>query len=757
MPCSIVSTSLPNISPSFLKAGHLNAVLIKEKCSFPRQEIKNREIFWNKKSVGDFAHGRLRVCTARANLGEARAHWTQDTGSSSEKNVRAQTAMGRLSMELWPKRKHSIHEIIGLIKEKLHSQLHSVRQMFRANDPKGEGTVSKEALNRILWNLCGYLTPQQVNHVLTRVGLVDHPSFSFDEFISCFLPKKVMQNEWLSPSRAKQLGDVGAKQKRSDPKCERMHDKNAERIWDLVKEKVNESDFSIEKYLPLSCLQASGNITAVQLKKSLDSMGLVINDDEFDRLWLRINKNNTQAINTNKLIKRLGVPVPDVCEPPRQSNTGRGMKSAVRNLSFEEVVSVLKSKLNESCLSMLHAFAKYDKDETGLATRTAFRQVLAQFNILMGAIDLEHLLARLNLRSKDGMVHYERFVEKLGSRSPLSVLNHTMENLNQSDRTAFLGSAEGLTASEAEVRLLELCQGLFLRLLTAFRKVDISDEGSVSLEKFKEILEKTFQIQLTEEQLQGAVSIFGDKETNLVSYTKFFALFHNRPTTCELKEEVERCSPLIHVNFHPDKLRYRESFKGDWSRYSHAQKIRPLQELRGLVYSLLQKNFRLFCRVFINVCQNDECTADKEKLDSILQRMNIILLPMELGKLWYSLPISYPVEAISLRKFLRHFSKLKIEKESGPREENPVALTQIKLRNHIIKQWKQIKSILRASDPSGSGKVPLRVVYALFLTLKCNVLPAEMDDLCLEFDRDKDGHFHYIQFLKFYVKSNKGT
>ncbi|MGH0117213.1 UNVERIFIED_CONTAM: hypothetical protein FKN15_046134 [Acipenser sinensis] len=234
----------------------------------------------------------------------------------------------------------------------------------------------REALNRILWNLCGYLTPQQVNHVLT-------------------------------------------------------------------------SDFSIEKYLPLSCLQASGNITAVQLKKSLDSMGLVINDDEFDRLWLR--------------------------------------------------------------------------------------------------------------------------------------------------------------------------------------KVDISDEGSVSLEKFKEILEKTFQIQLTEEQLQGAVSIIGDKETNLLSYTKFFALFHNRPTTCELKEEVERCSPFIHVNFRPDKLRYRESFKGDWSRYSHAQKIRPLQE------------------------------------------------------------------------------------------------------------------------------VPLRVVYALFLTLKCNVLPAEMDDLCLAFDRDKDGHFHYIQFLKFYVKSNKGT
>ncbi|MGH0147194.1 UNVERIFIED_CONTAM: hypothetical protein FKN15_015763 [Acipenser sinensis] len=110
------------------------------------------------------------------------------------------------------------------------------------------------------------------------------------------------------------------------------------------------------------------------------------------------------------------------------------------------------------------------------------------------------------------------------------------------------------------------------------RKVDNSDDGSVSLEKFKGILEKTFQIQLTEEQLQGAVSVIGDKETNLISYTKLFTPFQNRPTTCELKEEVERCSPLIHVNFCPDKLRYRESFKGDWSGYSHAQKIRPLQE-----------------------------------------------------------------------------------------------------------------------------------------------------------------------------------
>ncbi|XP_072125384.1 uncharacterized protein [Mobula birostris] len=207
-----------------------------------------------------------------------------------------------------------------------------------------------------------------------------------------------------------------------------------------------------------------------------------------------------------------------------------------------------------------------------------------------------------------------------------------------------------------------------------------------------------------------------------------------------------------------DRILYRERFGSDWARYGFAQKPRPLQELRSIVWNLLQKRFRPFCKVFVSICINDDCTADKEKLDSILLRMNVILLPMELEKLWYSLPISCPMEAISLRKFLRHFSRLKKAKDSGKESQpSPVASILSKLRRDVIKHWSELKSILRERDPYGTGRVPFRDVQALCMTLKWNLLPTELDKLCAAYDLDQSAEFHYIVFLKFYTKKQKET
>ncbi|XP_015207336.2 EF-hand calcium-binding domain-containing protein 6-like isoform X2 [Lepisosteus oculatus] len=719
MPGSVVSVSLPNIHQSPLRAGGPPALRVRGE-NHVAGKGTTQDSVWNCGDVG------LRASTAPAHVVHTRATWPPGNAS---KSVRANTALGRLSAELWPRKQHTVDEIIVLITEKLRSRLRSVQQLFRANDPNGDGRVS-------------------------RLGLAGHNSISFEDFAACFPLRKKQQNEWFSPTTAKPPGYVQTERKPVDSHAEKMTSQDSERIWALIKERVHNRDFSVEKHLPSSCLQPGGMITAEQLQVFLTSMGLLVSEEEFSRLWAGIKKNGPEHISTDSLIRQLGINPqvkPVKSEQPCKSKTvWQRSTPALTDSSFEEIVTNLRAKLNESCLSVLHTFAQCDREKTGLVTRSAFRQALAQLSIPMGAIDLEHLLARFALRSTDGMVNYERLVEKLVSRSPLSMFNHNLESLKAGDCG---GSQEGLTASQAETRLLELCHGLLLRLTAALRKADQVGDGNVRREHFKEILEKHFQLQLTEDQLGSVVSVIGDPESNLIPYNKFLLLFQERPSTSELKEEVERRSTLIHVRF--DRLRYNESFRAEWCRFSHAQKMRPLQELLTLVQRLLQDKFRLFCKVFISVCNNDECTADKEKLDSILQKMNIILLPLELGKLWYSLPISYPAEAISLRKFVLYFSKMKKIKDMGPTEEDPVTLIQGKLRSRVVKQWRQIKAILRASDPGGSGKVTLRVIYALFLTLKFNIRPAEIDRLCQAFDLDSDGHFHYIPFLRFYISTDK--
>ncbi|XP_043943050.1 uncharacterized protein LOC122814820 [Protopterus annectens] len=257
---------------------------------------------------------------------------------------------------------------------------------------------------------------------------------------------------------------------------------------------------------------------------------------------------------------------------------------------------------------------------------------------------------------------------------------------------------------------------------------------------------------MTDEQLVAIKDILGEQDGSYVSYIKLVCLLQDRPITSELKGEVEKLSPLINIHFRPDRQRYIESCRVDVSKYGYAKRQQSLQELRFRINELLQNKFHLFCKVFIDVCRNDECTADKEKLDTILQRLNIVLLPPELEKLWYSLPISYPVEAISLSKFLHHFSKLKPPKDIGKAEDNPVVQILTKLRGQVVHHWKDVKSVLKARDPQGTGQVPVRDIYALLVTLNFQILPSEINMLCKAFDLHMDGQFHYLSFLKFYTR-----
>ncbi|XP_042190979.1 uncharacterized protein LOC121849180 [Callorhinchus milii] len=251
---------------------------------------------------------------------------------------------------------------------------------------------------------------------------------------------------------------------------------------------------------------------------------------------------------------------------------------------------------------ILHEFAKYDKQETCQISKTAFRHALANLRNPMYAMDLEHLLARFNLKRRDGLVDYLKFVEKLQSRSNLSLFNKMLPKLNHrlyADGENPRVYKDGLTASEAEVCLLKQCHRLFLQLLTAFRKADISDHETVSYHEFKEILEKVFQIQLTKDQLDTIVNKAGYLENNLVDYPKFLLLFQDRPSTCELKEEVARFSlRLKDQNIRVDRIRYIERFGGDLARYSHAQKQRPLQEVNLGIVGLSRISFVDFVGCF---------------------------------------------------------------------------------------------------------------------------------------------------------------
>ncbi|KAM8972007.1 EF-hand calcium-binding domain-containing protein 6-like [Pelodytes ibericus] len=676
------------------------------------------------------------LLTGRGSLDIERKRDSSEHRGKNKENIRAQTAGGRLSVD-----------IIARIKEKLNNSHTYIQQMFRNNDSKGQLTISREALTRVLWNICGYLNTQQINTLLVRVNLSGQPSISFDDFKKCFQNNKVHTIEWLSPSSAKHLQRSTEKQK-----CIQENEvrKNNERAWNSLLEKVKKGDF-FYKHLPSSCLHASGLVTAQQFMDALTCTGVILSDDEQTDIWARMGKPTNLAVPSTMLFSILGLPFP----AGHSGNIHDGHLSR----SVKTIIGAIKEKLNEACSSMLQEFSKINKLGTGLISRSAFRLVLTSFNVPMTGIDMEHLLARFNLRRKDGMVDFSTFVDKLKSRSYLSLMKRMLEEAEQRAKQnvgrPLTTNQERLSALDAEQKLFHLCQGLFIHLLAQFRKADVLGNGSVSCEDFRDIIEKAIQIQLTVEQVKTFAIILGDLDSNCLSYRKFLALIQDRPTTYELTEEIERLSSLIKVHHRVDKIRYRKNCEMDLSRYTNAQTPRNLQVLYAIVWDLLQNKFWHFCKVFLSICRNDNCTADKEKLDAVFLRMNMILLPQELESLWYSLPLTYPVESISLRKLLSYFVGMKKPKDTGPKKQNHIEKIQIKLAKDIIMCWNEMKSVMKSRDPHGTGQVSFTEICAVFQAMKLNVGPEEFDALCQAFDLNQDGKFNYITFLKFYVKKNK--
>lgn len=181
--------------------------------------------------------------------------------------------------------------------------------MFKANDPTGKGTVSREALLRILYSLVGYLTQEQFNKFLKGTGLDGKEHISFDSFVACFKDNETVQKEWVSP-----LQRLEKEKCRHYPEAELIRTDtivtnpylSAPYSDTLFREKIRNID-DARQVFPAACFQANGRIVPPQLREAHAQLGIFLTDSEFTSLWQRYDKEGLGAIRTSLFLKRAAI------------------------------------------------------------------------------------------------------------------------------------------------------------------------------------------------------------------------------------------------------------------------------------------------------------------------------------------------------------------------------------------------------------------------------------------------------------------
>ncbi|XP_060080227.1 uncharacterized protein LOC132559610 [Ylistrum balloti] len=202
-------------------------------------------------------------------------------------------------------------EVATMVKEKLNTGPNSLRHLFRSNDPTGQGNVTKEALLRIIYTMCGYISTDQFNKFLKKIGLEGREPISFDLFVSCFKETDAVKKEWVSPVQ-RALADRGNRKKHPEENL-----KNTDMLVedpyfsapfsdDMFKQKIKTVD-DARLVFPAACFEPNGMIVPPQLREAYAQLGIYMIDRDFDTLWKRYDKEGIGAIFTHRFLKRVGI------------------------------------------------------------------------------------------------------------------------------------------------------------------------------------------------------------------------------------------------------------------------------------------------------------------------------------------------------------------------------------------------------------------------------------------------------------------
>ena len=136
----------------------------------------------------------------------------------------------------------------------------------------------------------------------------------------------------------------------------------------------------------------SGRILKPELRNVLNKMGFYMEDDEFEKLWLKYDTENYGTIRAERLMSKLGIAIRD--------GSSRDDASSPKKLEVERKQSLdverwLKRKFREGFSDMKHAFMELDLDRIGKVSRDEFRRVMEDFGLRLSTDkQLDDFLAR---------------------------------------------------------------------------------------------------------------------------------------------------------------------------------------------------------------------------------------------------------------------------------------------------------------------------------------------------------------------------
>ncbi|XP_019852995.1 PREDICTED: EF-hand calcium-binding domain-containing protein 6-like [Amphimedon queenslandica] len=446
------------------------------------------------------------------------------------------TTVPRIQKHRPPSSTLNPNQLMDVVSDKLKGNgFFIMRNTFNAFDPDNKGTVTREALYRILCNLLGGISQYQYQRLLEKIRLADKKVISFNEFYSRFRVIPSREPHWLD--RVTHHGPRYI---------------SAEYVHSMLVARAKQCVHNLSDFLP-KWKGLQGQLDVADFRNILNSLSLGLNNEQYKKLWSKYDPGAKGYVSGEELLSKLGVKTLEQATNKGVVMRGKGINSkedgAGKTNGDSPVPSVtLETTLSDKINSLHNEFIKKDTTSSGKVNGDAVHGCLQHIGILITRDQCYHMLNRLGY-NPERPINYNSLIKTLSTHSIIGLTHAVLTDTTQRFRASSPRHA-CVSTPDAEATLVCKLHNDLLKLVSKLKAHDPKGTGLISKDIFINIV-KGF---LPEDSLGSLESLIVNKlladdeveqeregGEQLVMYTKFMSLFDKmtKPAVkqLQLKEE----------------------------------------------------------------------------------------------------------------------------------------------------------------------------------------------------------------------------
>ncbi|XP_041351388.1 EF-hand calcium-binding domain-containing protein 6-like [Gigantopelta aegis] len=502
--------------------------------------------------------------------------------------------------------------------EHVESHYPSFKQAFLEFDKNRDGKVTRKEFRRIIEKFAFHLEDAEFKKLMTAMDPQHTNDISYHDFLEVFEEKETLAgHKWLNS-------------------VHRFNDKPKPAIlaWktveDLLREKITERWKSVAKAIVFYDRRAEGLMAPRNLKKIIDRHILPVSTEHFEHMLKRCAVHHDGKVNYIEFLENLNIDVApgDLIGLSKQIIDGSDKAEFLRledhykrsdlvdehlsgrcsMMTAEEVISRLKDRMIQHDTEIRNTFLTYDKKRRGKVSKRVFREVLADFNILMTDEQFNVLVSKLDFNS--GFMNYYDFIASFSDPQPTG-LGEEIERTGNHRVNPIHGDEFGMSALEVESKLRAKLRENFADLRSAFYKFDDDHNGILNKSNFRRMLE-AFMFVMTEEEYEKLCLRLGIDKKSCISYGQFLDCFEVRDS-----EEGHKWLHSVHM-------------------YNDTEPV-PLQTAEQAHELLVTKAYNQWndvTKAFLGMHNKSQGIITKQDLGLLLKKFLIPITNEEFKKLW---------------------------------------------------------------------------------------------------------------------------